>query len=147
MSRNITVQIIEEDGSVTFKIKKEDDYLIPNFQVKEFLANRDAGLDLAIVHRRVLNVCPVLRAAIGPFYVTSVLRTPAYNKLQGGDVHSDHMICNAFDFEFLKPLPLKEQFLVVLILGNHGFKNVGIYKNKVQFHASYHSEEIKAWEG
>lgn len=74
--------------------------LTPHFNVNEFACKDGQAVPahlLSNVRALAVNL-EVIRSQLGkPVYINSGYRTPAYNKLVGGAVASQHLLANAVD--------------------------------------------------
>jgi uncharacterized protein YcbK (DUF882 family) len=94
-SKTYTLLLKGYDGKVTPRLAKGTEQLRRNFQVYEFRANRQDGLDLACVSEYDLDTLQYIRSMLGArVEVTSAGRTPAYNARPdvGGSERSMHRL-------------------------------------------------------
>lgn len=112
---------------MTYSLKTNgNDFIMPNFQVKEFRCKD--GSDEILINIRLAYLLQRIRDHFGkPVHITSAYRTKAHNAAVGGAVKSQHLSGNAADITVSGVSPAKVADFAETLLPNTG--GIGRYQN------------------
>ena len=135
--------LIKTGNDVTSKIVNDDLKLSENFVAREFLLNQNDNLDIASVSQYDIDTLQYIRTLTGkPIRITSVGRSPAYNKKIGGSLESKHQYL--FDcLDFIVDTDVD----IFSYLKQRGYTGIGRYKGGRYHIDRGYRDKLTVWEG